>query len=82
MSRAGYSDDLDPLDLGRWRAQVLSALRGKRGQAFLRDLIAALDAMPEKRLVSGDLQDETGCVCALGALGRLPRTSHLGADDS
>lgn len=69
MSRCGYSDELDPLDLGRWRAQVKSAIRGKRGQAFLRDLIAALDAMPEKALVSGELQDESGCVCALGALG-------------
>jgi hypothetical protein len=75
MSRAGYSDDLDPLDLGRWRAQVASAIRGKRGQAFFRQLIEALDAMPEKRLVTGDLQDDSGCVCTLGALAK-----HKGAD--
>lgn len=70
MSRSGYSDDLDPLDLGRWRGQVKSAIRGKRGQQFFRELIVALDAMPEKKLVRGDLEDESGCVCALGALGK------------
>ena len=57
MSRSGlyeYDGD-DPLAYGRWRAQVKSAINGKRGQAFLRDLLSALDALPEKRLVSGDL---------------------------
>lgn len=70
MSRSGYSDDLDPLDLGRWRGQVTSATRGKRGQAFFKDLLAALEAMPNKRLVQHELQTGTGEVCALGALGR------------
>ena len=57
MSRAGYCDDLDdPLEHGRWRAQVRSATRGKRGQKLLRDLLAALDAMPEKRLVTDTLE--------------------------
>ena len=54
MSRAGYNDDYgddDPLVAGRWRAAVRSAMRGKRGQAFLREALAALDAMPDKRLV-------------------------------
>lgn len=56
MSRAGYSDDVDdPLALGRWRAAVQAAMRGKRGQAFLREALAALDAMPDKRLIAGDL---------------------------
>ncbi len=76
MSRSGYSDDLEPLELGRWRGQVASAIRGKRGQAFFRDLIAALDAMPEKKLVVGALEKE-GAVCALGALGK-----HRGVDVS
>lgn len=57
MSRAGYYDDIDdPLVLGRWRAQVRSATRGKRGQKLLRDLLTALDAMPEKRLVTDALE--------------------------
>lgn len=57
MSRSGYSYDIeDPRELGRWRAQVASATRGKRGQRLLLDLLAALDAMPEKRLVTGVLE--------------------------
>jgi hypothetical protein len=53
-----------------WRGQVESALRGKRGQKFLRDLIDGLDALPEKVLIAGRLQEpETGCVCAIGAVG-------------
>lgn len=56
MSRAGYSDDCDDvLAEGRWRAAVRSALRGKRGQAFLQEALAALDAMPEKQLIRSAL---------------------------
>ncbi len=69
MSRSGYSEDLDPLDMGRWRAIIASATRGRRGQKFFRDLVAALDAMPEKKLTHGELE-AGGSVCALGALGR------------
>jgi hypothetical protein len=46
MSRSGYSDDHSEWDLIRWRGAVASAIRGKRGQAFLRELLVALDAMP------------------------------------
>jgi hypothetical protein len=63
MGRHGYTDDSDDvLDLGRWRAQVSSAIRGKRGQRFLRDVIRALDALPEKRLIKNDLVNEEGAV--------------------
>jgi hypothetical protein len=55
MSRAGYYDDDDPLAMGRWRAAVRSAMRGKRGQAFFKEALAALDAMPDKRLIAGYL---------------------------
>lgn len=70
MSRSGYSDecDFEPLALGRWRAQVASAIRGKRGQSFLRELVEALDAMPEKRLIANDLE-HAGNVCAIGSVG-------------
>lgn len=67
MSRSGYTDD--PENLAMWRGQVASAIRGKRGQKFLQDLLDALDAMPEKKLIHGDLRDDSGCVCALGAVG-------------
>lgn len=72
MSRSGYSDyygDTDPLALGRHRAQVMSAIRGKRGQMLLRELLVALDAMPEKCLVEGELEAD-GQFCALGVVGR------------
>lgn len=57
MSRSGLHEDdyYDPLTYGRWRAQVRSATRGKRGQSFLKDMLAALDAMPDKRLIAGEL---------------------------
>lgn len=70
MSRAGYSDDIDQWALIRWRGQVASAIRGKRGQAFLLDLIAALDALPEKTLIAHDLEQGEN-VCAIGSVGRL-----------
>ncbi len=69
MSRAQYSDDLEKWDLIRWRGQVMSAIRGKRGQKCLRDLVAALEALPDKRLIAEELRNEEGEHCALGALG-------------
>jgi hypothetical protein len=70
MSRHGYSDDCDDdLALGRWRAQVMSAIRGKRGQKLLTDLAEALDAMPEKKLIKEELKTADGSYCALGVLG-------------
>lgn len=72
MSRSGYSEDCE--NLGLYRGTVARAAAGKRGQVFFRDLVAALDAMPVKRLVEGVIEAE-GEVCALGALGR-----HRGAD--
>lgn len=69
MSRSGYvDDDCDNWSHIKWRGQVASAIRGKRGQSFLRDLRDALDAMPNKRLIANDLIRQ-GDVCAIGALG-------------
>lgn len=70
MSRSGYSDDCDGWALIRWRGAVKSAINGKRGQAFLRELLATLDAMPEKRLGADSLQDHaSGEYCTLGTIG-------------
>lgn len=69
MSRSGYSDDLDNWDLIRYRGAVTSALKGRRGQAFLKELAEAMDAMPEKDLIAGELVDAEGKCCALGVLG-------------
>lgn len=69
MSRSGYSDDCENLEL--WRCAVNRSLNGKRGQNFLRDLIKALDVLPGKILIAKKLQDEFGSVCALGAVGKM-----------
>jgi hypothetical protein len=63
------------LAAGRWNAQVRSATRGKRGQAFFRALVEALDAMPVKSLAPNSLETKEGAVCALGCLAR-----HRGID--
>lgn len=69
MSRSGYCDDQE--DNWRhicWRGAVNSAIKGKRGQAFLIELAEAMDAMPVKRLVTEDLQAD-GEFCTLGVVG-------------
>jgi len=71
VSRSGYCYDLDHWDLIRWRGAVASAIRGQRGQAFLREMLVALDSIPEKRLIQNALQDTAGEVCAIGAVGKL-----------
>jgi len=69
MSRSGYSEDCDDQwEFIRWRGAVNSAIKGKRGQAFLKEMLAAMDAMPEKRLVSSELE-KNGEVCAIGSVG-------------
>lgn len=69
MSRSGYSDDCENnWSLICWRGAVNSALRGKRGQAFLKELGEAMDAMPVKRLVTEELQAD-GEFCTLGVVG-------------
>ena len=73
MSRSGYIDDLDDQwQYIRWRGAVASAFNGRRGQAFLKEMLAALDALPEKVLIAHELQDTTysGQVCAMGAVGK------------
>lgn len=67
MSRSGYSYDCDYLDL--YRQAVRQAVQGKRGRAFLKELLEALDALPEKRLIADELQDGFGGVCAIGSVG-------------
>jgi len=69
MSRSGYTDDNDNWELIRWRGAVASAIRGKRGQKLLREMLEALDAMPLKELVVNELITPDGGYCALGALG-------------
>lgn len=58
MSRFG-DDDYDgedfPNQAALWQANAERALKGKRGRRALRDLRAALRALPEPRLIAGAL---------------------------
>ena len=72
MSRSWYTYDAPENDKeqqaqARHRAAVSRAIKGKRGQAFLKEMLLAMDAMPVKRLEDYILSDDTGC-CAMGAV--------------
>ena len=69
MNRSGYSDDCDDnLASGRWRGMVKSAIRGKRGQSFLRELAAEMDKMPVKELIAEELVRPDGQCCTIGVV--------------
>ena len=74
MSRSGYCDDGDNWQMICWRGAVKSAIRGKRGQLLLTELLSALDKMPNKRLISSEIE-ANGEFCALGVVG-----AHRGLD--
>jgi hypothetical protein len=83
--RINYSDDEDfPGQFHIWQANCRRSLRGKKGQAALRRLEAALLAMPEKTLRHGKLVAHDGSVCAIGALaraeGKLPAPEPITGD--
>jgi hypothetical protein len=52
----------------RYRGALRNAIKGKRGQAFLKELLEAIEALPEKKLAVGAFRDRDGCASALGAL--------------
>jgi hypothetical protein len=85
MSRSGYTSDGDEDRWAqiRWRGAVKSAINGKRGQAALREMLAALDAMPTKALVAKSFSTGDGEFCTLGALGaaRGVELPHIDPDD-
>lgn len=66
MSRSGYSEDGEYVNL--YRGTVERAIKGKRGQQFLVELAAAMDAMPKKRLITDELIAATGEMCTLGVV--------------
>lgn len=68
MSRSGYSDDGEYLNL--YRASVERAISGKRGQKLLSELAQALDEMPVKALIPDSFTQADGEFCALGVLGK------------
>ncbi len=83
MSRSGYVDDYDDQGaLNLYRGTVARSIRGKRGQKLLREMAAALDAMPVKELVANDLVREDGAVCALGAVAVARKLDVAQVDES
>jgi hypothetical protein len=58
VSRSGYCEDGDTALVNLWPNILARAVKGKRGQAFLKELASALDAMPEKKLIAHDLITE------------------------
>ncbi|MCA8045527.1 hypothetical protein [Burkholderia arboris] len=84
MSRSGYTDDYDSEGTGGlWRGAVMRSIRGKRGQQALKELAAAMDAMPVKSLAAESLVTEDGEFCTLGVLGsaRGMDMSRIDPDD-
>lgn len=79
MSRSGYGDEYDIGAPWLYRQAVDRAMAGKRGQAFLRELLAALDALPEKRLITEELERD-GEVCAIGSVGKARGTDMSKVD--
>lgn len=76
MSRINYSDDEErPGQFALWQANCRRSIKSKAGQRELRELEAALLALPDKRLIHGSLTDDDGDVCAIGAYAR-----HKGVD--
>lgn len=72
MARFYSEEDEDfPGQAELWQANCERSLKGKKGQASLRDLEAALLALPSPRLIAGELQNKAGEVCAIGALAKF-----------
>jgi hypothetical protein len=70
MSRSGYVDYDEENTIGLWRGAVKRSIRGKRGQTALKELAAAMDAMPKKTLAAESLVTSDGQFCTLGVLGQ------------
>src|SRR5690242_7152069 len=80
MIRIGFSEDeVYPGQFELWQANCDRSLAGKKGQAALRELEAALLALPAKRLIANEFDDGED-VCAIGAVFRYKRMSAPKAD--
>lgn len=74
MSRFDSYDDYDGPDMsGLWWDSFRRAVNSERGQRTLREIEAALLAMPEHKLIADELADGNGGVCAVGAVAAYRR---------
>jgi hypothetical protein len=61
--RISFSDEEEiPSQFALWQANCRRSLKGKRGQAALRELEAALLALPSKRLIAEEFSNADGDV--------------------
>lgn len=79
MGRFECEEEDFPGQSALWEQSGRNALRGRRGQTFLREIEAALLAMPEHRLIAGQPCDSNGDVCLIGQLG-VQRKVQSGRD--
>jgi hypothetical protein len=83
MSRINYCDDEDFQNQAfLWEANQERSIKGRKGQAALRELEAALLALPEKQLIADELENAEGQVCAVGALARFKGKENPMVGDS
>jgi hypothetical protein len=69
--RIRISEEEDfPNQAAMWEANMERSLRGRKGQAALRELEAALIALPDKRLIANDTVSADGAVCSIAALAK------------
>lgn len=72
MSRSydGDSDDAEQWQIAAWVSAVRRSFAGKRGQAFLREMLEAMHVLGERKLVRSELELD-GAVCAIGCVGKV-----------
>lgn len=63
---------------GIWKSNLARQIYSQRGQTFLRELLAALEALPQKVLIAGAIA-KRGAVCPFGALA-VSRSTADGQD--
>jgi hypothetical protein len=79
--RIGYSEDEDfPGQFALYQANCRRSIKGKEGQAVLRELEQALLALPAKRLIADELRNAEGEVRAVGALAKYRGVEKTEAD--
>lgn len=79
MSRMlDYYDQDGTIPEGLWYGALVRTLNGQRGQRLLREVEAALLALPTPELIEGHFLTPEGAVCAVGALA-LYRGQRAGA---
>jgi hypothetical protein len=79
VTRFEFDYDEDSIPWERWEQIVSNALGGKRGQAALAEIEAALVALPEQRLIEGHLVAGEN-VCTIGALVAHKKAKKDGVD--